>query len=756
MSEIVEQRVKPTLIRRRAKKEEPPAVEPAPQIPKEPAAAPVLATPAKTPLSAAPVAPEAAGHPKPLVPKVATGPEPKTGSAAAEAKPSSIIKPLVSTVGLEEKFKKAPKKKLSKAEMDFEEIKRAGGLKHVAVDEDSVSAAPEIRERVFEPGPRRKKAVRREFKKTKITTPGAAKKNIRISETITISELSQHLGVKANELLQKMVALGAMATINQAIDVDTASLLAKEYGYEVEHIAFKEEDAFQEVKEKRAAHVQPRPPVVTVMGHVDHGKTSILDYIRKAKVAAGEAGGITQHIGAYEVALPKGKITFIDTPGHAAFTAMRARGAKVTDLVVLVVAADDGVMPQTKEAIDHAKAAGVPMIVAINKIDKPEANAERVKRALSEYGIITEEWGGETISVSTSAKSGQGIDQLLEMILLQAEVMELKADANAPVKGTIIEAKLDRGLGPNATVLVREGTLKLGDVVICGLYSGKVRTLINSRGDQVEKALPSEAVSLIGLNGVPMAGDELMEVKDEKEARFISETRQKKQRIDALTKISRVTLEDLHKQVADGTLEELGIVLKADVHGSVEAVKEAVSKLSTDKVKIKVLHAGVGAVTESDVMLAAAGNGIIIGFNVVPEVGVNAIAELKGVEIRRYSIIYELLDEVRKSMEGLLAPLQVEKVVGHASVRQVFTISKVGVIAGCSVSDGKILRNASARLLRDNAVIYTGKLESLRRFKDDAREVNEGNECGIAIGYNDIKEGDVIEAFIIEQIAQKL
>ncbi len=550
--------------------------------------------------------------------------------------------------------------------------------------------------------------------------------------------------------------LGTMVTVNQAIDADCAELIAKEYGFEIDRTAFKEETVFEEVSKERSKNETPRPPVVTVMGHVDHGKTSVLDYIRKAKVAAGEAGGITQHVGAYEVTTPKGRITFIDTPGHAAFTAMRARGAKVTDIVVLVVAADDGVMPQTKEAIDHAKGAGVPIIVAINKIDKPEANIDRCKRSLSENGIFVEDWGGDVICVGTSAKTGQGIDQLLDMILLQSEVMELKADADTAVKGTIIEAKLDRGLGPVATVLVQQGTLKQGMAVVCGLNYGKARALIDHLGQQISEAGPSKPVTIIGLSGVPLAGDELMEVADEKTAREVAERRQMKSRQDALAKNVKVSLEDFHKQLATGDVKELGVVLKADVHGSVEAIKEALVKQSTEKVKVKVLHAGVGGVTESDVMLASASNGLIVGFNVVPETGVSSIAEREGVEIRRYSIIYELMDDVRKAMEGLLAPIQVEKVIGHAQVRQVFNISGHGVIAGCAVSDGMMQRNANVRLIRDNKIVYTGKLDSLKRFKDDAKEVKEGNECGLSFGYNDIKEGDVVEAYVIEQIAQKL
>lgn len=790
MAEIVEQRIKSTIIRRRAKKEEavpppPPVVESAPQVesvsPPLAEDKPVVRPPE---VSAKPEQVAEAAPVQPVVKKridddvfssigrglrIIKQPEPEEAKPATvttkpklgEVAPKPLSQAAIAARELEEKLKRAPKKKLSKAEMELEDIKRAGGLKHyvqLEVGEPEVAPVKEKeKDRVFEPGPRRKKQVKREFHKTQITAPKASKKVIKIADSITVSDLSQHMGIKTSEIIKKLMDLGIMATANQSIDLDATTLLAKDYGFEVEHVAFKEEAIFATAKKHKGSNVLHRPPVVTVMGHVDHGKTSVLDYIRKTKVAAGEAGGITQHIGAYEVVTPKGTITFIDTPGHAAFTAMRARGAKVTDIVILVVAADDGVMPQTKEAIDHARSAGVPMIVAINKVDKPEANIERVKRSLSEYNVLPEEWGGDTICVNTSAKSGAGIDQLLDMILLQAEVMELKADAGSAAKGVIIEARLDRGLGPVASILVQEGTLKVGSFVVCGLYYGKVRTLINSLGEQVQSAGPSKSVSIIGLSGVPLAGDELLEVEDEKAARQVSETRQQKQRMSSLAKAVRVSLDDLQKQVADGSLKELNIVLKADVHGSVEAIKEALPRLSTEKVKVNIVHAGVGGVTESDVMLATASKAIIVGFNVVPESGVAGIAEHEGIEIRRYSIIYDLMDEVKKSMEGLLAPIAVEKVTGHAEVRQVFNISKVGTIAGCIVKDGKVTRNAGVRLIRDSVVIWTGKLDTLKRFKDDAREVSEGNECGICLErYNDIKEKDIIEAFIVEQIAQKL
>lgn len=746
MSETVEQRLKPTLIRRRAKVEEP-------SPPKEEATKPVDETAPSAKVAEPPIA-------KQTIPatSVATKLSVAAKPSAPQTPPPVGAKP-AQLAELEDKFKKAPRKKLSKAEMELEDIKRAGGLMHFVQEEirEEPQAAVIKKERVFEPGPRRKKQVRREFKKTKVTETKAEKKVIRIADSTTVSALSQEMGVKSSELIKKLMDLGTMVTANQPIDVDTATLLASEHGFEVENVKFKEEKVFDEVKKERESLLLSRPPVVTVMGHVDHGKTSILDKIRKADVAAGEAGGITQHIGAYIVETQKGKITFIDTPGHAAFTAMRARGAKVTDLVILVVAADDGVMPQTKEAIAHAKAANVPIIVAINKIDKPEANLERTKRSLSENNIIPEEWGGDAICVATSARNGQGIDQLLEMVLLQAEMMELKADVKAPVKGTIIEAKLSRGKGPVATVLIQQGTLKLGTSLVCGLHFGKVRAIVNHQGISVESAGPSEPVEVLGLSGVPQAGDEVIEVSDEKLAKIVSDKRQEQLRLSTLSKLSKVTLEDLHKQVTEGKAKELNVVLKTDVHGSVEAIKGALEQIPAEQVKVKVVHAGVGGVTESDVMLAAASKAIIVGFNVVPEFGVAGIAEREGVEIRRYSIIYELIDDVKKAMEGILAPLAVEKITGHAEVRQVFSISKVGTIAGSFVIDGKVPRTARVRLTRDHVIIFDGKLSSLKRFKDDVKEVAEGYECGIGIeNYNDIKVGDIVEAYIVEQVAQKL
>ncbi len=593
-------------------------------------------------------------------------------------------------------------------------------------------------------------------KKKQEVAPSPAKKVVKMAEVISVGELAKRMGIKASEVIKKLMDLGVVATINQYIDVDTAILVASEFGYEVESTGLQVADLIEEV-EDRPEDLKPRPPVVTVMGHVDHGKTSLLDAIRKTNVTGGEAGGITQHIGAYHVHLDKGDITFLDTPGHEAFTAMRARGAKVTDIVILVVAADDGVMPQTVEAINHAKAAGVPIVVAINKIDLPDANPERVKQALTEYGLVPEEWGGDTIFVEVSAKKGIGIKDLLEYILLQAEMLELKANPNKPAKGTIIESKLERGRGPVATVLVQEGTLRVGDVCVAGVHAGRVRALINERGERIKEAGPSMPVEVLGLSGVPEAGDSFNVVKDEVVARKIVEIRMAKQKEKELAKTSKVSLQDLYDRIEKGDIKELNVVVKGDVQGSVEAVTEALKKLGTDKVKVQVIHSGVGGVSENDVMLASASNAIIIGFNVRAEAKARELAEREGVDIRFYSVIYDLVEDVKKAMEGLLEPTYREEFLGMAEVRQIFNVPKVGVVAGCYVTKGKITRGSNIRLIRDNIVVYEGKLASLKRFKEDVKEVAAGYECGLAIeNYKDIKVGDVIEAYTLEKVASTL
>ena len=619
----------------------------------------------------------------------------------------------------------------------------------------------EIQERAFRPGKmlRKKRAQPgKEQQKTEITTPKASKRVVRISEVITVGDLAKAMGVKAGEIIKKLMDNGMMSTINQVLDADTATLIATEFDYNVENVAFDAEQAIEEGHEAQPDEAQTlRPPVVTIMGHVDHGKTSLLDAIRETNVTAQEAGGITQHIGAYSVPVSDKRVTFLDTPGHEAFTAMRARGAKVTDIVVLVVAADDSVMPQTVEAINHARAAEVPILVAVNKIDKPEANLERVKQALADHGLAPEDWGGDTICVPVSAKTREGIPHLLEMLLLQADVLELKANADKLARGTIVEARLDRGRGPVATVLVQEGTLKVGDPFVCGGTYGRVRAMMDDKGQKVEIAGPSTPVEILGLQAVPEAGHSFVVTADEAMARQVADHRRDKQRETELIKSSKVSLEDLYQQIQAGDVKELRVILKADVQGSVEALAETLRRLSTDEVRLHVIHASVGGISESDVLLATASNAIIIGFNVRPESKANDVAEREGVEIRLYTVIYEAVNDVRDAMEGLLEPMLREKTIGRAEVRQVFTIGSYGTIAGSFVIDGKITRGASVRLVRDHVVVHNGKIGSLRRFKEDAREVLAGYECGIGLeNYSDLKVGDIIEPYETERVIRRL
>ena len=578
-----------------------------------------------------------------------------------------------------------------------------------------------------------------------------------MTEGITVRELAEKLDVRAKDLLKTLLDRGVFASINQALDVQTATNLAEAFSGIVQVVSFEEELAQEEkIKEERTGNLQPRPPVVTVMGHVDHGKTSLLDAIRETEVAAGEAGGITQHIGAYQARVDNRRIVFIDTPGHEAFTRMRARGAKVTDIVVLVVAADDGVMPQTEEAISHAKAANVKIIVAINKIDKPEAQPERVKRQLADRGLMPEDWGGDTVMVEVSARTKQNLPRLLEMILLVADLAELKADPDAPASGTVLESRVDKGRGPVATVLVQNGTLHVGDVFIVGAVYGKVRAMFDDRGQPIKEADPSTPVEVLGLQGVPEAGDQF-QVADEARARHIVEYRQGKQREASLAKTAssgRLTLDQLHEQLRAGEVKELPIVVKADVQGSVEVLSEMLPKLSNDEVKLKVIQASVGAVTETDVLLASASNAIIVAFNVRPERKAADLAERENVDIRLHTIIYELLDELKKAVAGLLAPVIKETYLGRSEVRDTFRVKGAGVIAGCYVQDGIIKRDADVRVLRDNVVIYTGRVISLRRFKEDVNEVRSGFECGAGISnFNDVKIGDVLECFKMEKTA---
>lgn len=582
-------------------------------------------------------------------------------------------------------------------------------------------------------------------------------REVKIGETITVAELAAKMAVKASEVIKVMMKMGAMATINQVIDQETAAIVCEEMGHKVTLTRENELEETVMADREGEGQLEPRAPVVTVMGHVDHGKTSTLDYIRKAKVAAGEAGGITQHIGAYHVETDRGMVTFLDTPGHAAFTSMRARGAKATDIVILVVAADDGVMPQTKEAIQHAKAAGVPLVVAVNKMDKPDADPDRVRNELSQFGVISEEWGGDTQFVPISAKTGMGIDDLLEAILNQAELLELKAVRQGIARGTVIESRLDKGRGPVASILVQEGTLRQGDTVLCGFEYGRVRAMRDENGQEVKEAGPSIPVEILGLSGVPQAGDEVTVVKDERKAREVALYRQGKFRDVKLARQQKAKLENMFANMTDGDVSELNIVLKADVQGSVEAISESLSRLSTDEVKIRIIGSGVGGITETDATLAAASSAIIIGFNVRADATARKIVEDESLDLRYYSIIYELLDEVRAAMTGMLAPEFKQQIIGLAQVRAVFRSPKFGAIAGCMVTEGVVKRNAPIRVLRDNVVIFEGELESLRRVKDDVSEVRNGFECGIGVkNYNDVREGDQIEVFEVIQVVRTL
>ncbi len=587
--------------------------------------------------------------------------------------------------------------------------------------------------------------------------PKPSKRTVKLGESINVGELAKQMGVKAGELIKKLISMGVRATVNQALDHDTATLIAEEFGFEVTSDIFEEKDILLEQQVEEAGEMIQRPPVVTVMGHVDHGKTTLLDSIRETNVVGGEAGGITQHIGAYSVEVDNRKVSFVDTPGHEAFTAMRARGAKVTDVVILVVAADDGVMPQTIEAVNHAKAAEVPIIVAVNKIDKPEANVERIKRQLSEIGLVPEDWGGDTLFAEVSAKQKTGLKELLELILLQADVLELKADVSKRANGFVIEAVLDKGRGPVATVLVSEGTLRVGDYVVSGTTYGKVRALIDDKGHRVKEAGPSMPVEIMGLSGVPDAGDRFYVVKDERAAKEVVAHREMKQRESIAAKERKPSLENLFETLEEQEAKELALIIKADTHGSVEAVSESIRKLDTEKCQVKIVHTGVGAITETDVSLASASDAIIVGFNVRPDVKALELAEKEGVSLELHTIIYNLIDRVRNAMEGLLEPVIKEKVTAHAEVRETFTISRIGTIAGSMVSDGKILRDNNVRVVRDGVVIFEGKIASLKRFKDDVREVNAGYECGIGIErFNDIKVGDTLEFYTHEEIKQQL
>lgn len=607
-------------------------------------------------------------------------------------------------------------------------------------------------------GVKKKKKTKKELEQEEVERNAeAACGVIEIGETITVKELCEKLGKPTNDVIKNLIFLGVMAGVNQEIDFTTAEKLCEKYEVLVEK---KEEEteleAFEEDTDVVEENLVKRPPIVTIMGHVDHGKTSLLDAIRHAKVTASEAGGITQHIGAYTVSLNGEKITFLDTPGHEAFTAMRARGAQVTDIVILVVAADDGIMPQTKEAINHCKAADVPMIVAINKIDRPGANVDRVKQELTEHGLVSEDWGGDTICVPVSAKTGENLESLLEMVLLTAEMQELKADPNRKAKGTVIEAKLDKGRGAVASLLIQNGRLNVGDSILVGSTYGRIRAMFDDRGKKIKSAGPSIPVEILGLSEVPAAGDRFIVCKDEKTARNMADLRKQKIKADSHQASNRVSLEDLYSQIQEGKVKELAIVVKADVQGSVEAIRQSLEKLSTDDVKVRVIHGAVGAITETDVTLAAASNALVIGFNVRPDGNATVQAEKENIEIKTYRIIYDAIEDVKSAMIGMLEPEYKEVVNGKAEVRMTYKISNVGTIAGCYVTDGKIVRNSEIRVIRDGIVIFESTLASLKRFKDDAKEVAKGYECGLSVEkFNDLKEGDVIESFTMEAIKRK-
>lgn len=645
--------------------------------------------------------------------------------------------------------KKKKTKKLRYHEIDKREVEEAIRRTFQLMDDTSISARA-----IFK---RRKKKERMEEEQRMLEALEKEKTKLRVTEFVSVNELANLMNVNVAEVIKKCIELGLMVSINQRLDKDTITLVADEFGFEVEFQEALTDEILEEPTDK-PEDLQPRPPVVTIMGHVDHGKTSLLDYIRRSNVVAGEAGGITQHIGAYEVTLDsKGQITFLDTPGHEAFTAMRARGAQLTDIVVLVVAADESVMPQTLEAISHAQAANVPIIIALNKIDKSEVNPDRIRQQLAEKGILVEEWGGKYQSVELSARTGKNVDLLLEKILVEAELLDLRANPNCLARGTIVEAQLDKGKGIVATVLEQKGTLKIGDPFVAGVYSGKVRAMFNERENRVEIAKPSTPVQVTGFDGIPQAGDAFVVVRSDREAREISLKRQQLKREQDFRQVRTVTLDSLSEQIQEGHVKELPVIVKGDVDGSVEALADSLMKLPSNEVKVKVIHRGVGAISESDVLLATASRAVIIGFHVRPNLNARRLAELEKIDIRLYNVIYNAIDDVKKALEGLLAPETKEEVTATVEVREIFKIHKVGTVAGCSVQDGKIARNNKVRLLRDGVVVYDGTIASLKRFKDDVREVEAGFECGIGLeNFNDIKVGDIIEAYRIVETKRKL
>jgi translation initiation factor IF-2 len=649
----------------------------------------------------------------------------------------------------EEESKTRKRKRVRRAEVNEDEVEKAIRETLADTGDELAIARAAIR--------KKKKEKREEEEQKKLDQLEQDKMRIKVTEFVTVGELANLMRVPVAEAIQKIMSLGIMVSINQRLDKDTITLVSDEFGFQVDFEKEFTSDALTDIEDEEET-LRSRPPIVTIMGHVDHGKTSLLDYVRNTNVVAGEAGGITQHIGAYEVTLAESKqITFLDTPGHEAFTAMRARGAQMTDIVVLVVAADDNVMPQTVEAISHAQAANVQIIVAINKIDKPEANTERIKQQLAERGLLVEEYGGKHQVVEISAKKGTNVHLLLEKILLEAEMLNLRANPKREARGTIVEAELDKGKGIIATVLVQKGTLRIGDSFVCGVWSGRVRAMFDERGQRIEAAKPSQPVQVIGFDGIPQAGDDLIGIEDERQAREISLTRQQLKREQDFRQSRRVTLDDISKHIKDGQVRDLPAIVKADVDGSAEALSDSLMKLSTDEVKVQVIYKGVGGISESDVLLAMASNAVIIGFHVRPNLKARQLAQKEDVDIRIYNIIYDAINDVRKALEGLLAPTITEEVVATVDIRNVFKISKIGTIGGCYVRDGKIMRNNRIRLVRDGIEIYDGTIASLKRFKEDVKEVEQGFECGIGLeNYNDIKTGDIIEAYKTVETKRKL
>ena len=795
ISEVVEEeRIKPTVIRRRKKTVRVAPEKPKPKLEEEESSEKPEAVPEKEieEEKAAPVEeveekepevieePPAKAKPKEkvkkskkkkpeepakIIKKPEEGPvkpvlDRKKEKKAAAKKPAKPVPPPVDMPLMpeeEERKGKPSRKKKDKKKTQKVETVPKGALRRRKLEViERVDLGLDHRRKRKKKGAGLGKEVRKSIKQTEITTPKAIKRRLRVQEKITVSELAKAMGVKGVDLVKKLMALGVPTSINKSVDFETASLVAEEFGFELELDQFEAETILAE-EEDKAEDLKSRPPVVTIMGHVDHGKTSLLDYIRESNIIAGESGGITQHIGAYYVEKEGGDVVFLDTPGHEAFTSMRARGAMITDIVIIVVAADYGVMPQTKEAINHARAAEVPIIVAINKIDKPDADIERVKRELADLDLVPEDWGGDTISGLISAKTGEGINELLELVLLQAEILELKANPNKPARGTIIEAELDKSKGAVATVLIKSGTLRQGDYFICGQEYGRVRAMLNNRGKRMISAEPSTPVEIYGISGVPMAGNEFIVVKDEKMAKQVMEHRQARVRSMETSHRGIGSLEDLFEKIKEDEVKELNIILKADVQGSIEAVSESFDKLNTDEVKLKMIHASTGGITETDVNLASASGAIIIGFRVRANPRVAAIAERERVDVRYYDVIYNAIKEIRLAMTGLLDPVFKENVIGRADIKEVFHVPKIGAVAGCQVTDGHIERNARARLLRDEVVVFEGKLASLRRFKDDVKEVQAGYECGIGLeNFQDIKPGDVFEVYVMEEVAAEL